>query len=569
MMKNVLKYNVWFSRSVALVTMLFGVLSTSCNSSQRANRSDTRSEIIIAKTEQGEVVGLNNRGVASFKGVPYATAQRFMAPEPTPKREKPLNCFEYGNVPPQEVYERDESLTKFYSLAESTESEECLNLNIWTPQVGAGNKNPVLVYLFTGHTIGHAHELAGYDGEKMARDHNVVVVTPNHRLNVLGYLDLSFMGQKYKNSPNAGMLDIVAALKWINENIHNFGGDPNNVTIMGQGSGGGKVLALMSMPMAGGLFHKAIIESGSLFKVMDSRYSRRIASITLEELGITSDNINQIDTISYDRLLAAGNHAVERVRQIAIEDGHSAALAEDDNLTLFFGWAPTIDGQVLTEHPYITARNHMLDVPLLIGTNKHEIPVTYYNDYVKGLDESGRDSLAITMMGPFYKSVEEQYRITYPRTKYSPSELLDLDRDFRQMALNIATKRHANGAAPIYIYHFCYETPVQDGIFRSHHAIEVPFVFGNVDEAATMTGGGENARQLSQKMSASWAAFIHNGDPQSPALPAWPEWNPNEGATMMLGQATRPDCTVVYKHDNTLIELLSRVNNPMLGKAEK
>ncbi len=568
-MKNVLQYNVWFRCSVALLTMLFGVLSTSCNSSQRANRSDLQSEIAIAKTEQGEVIGSVDQGVYVFKGIPYATAQRFMAPQPAPTRQEPLSCTEYGDVPPQVVYERDESQTTFYSIAEGEQSEDCLNLNIWTPEVQTGPKNPVLVYLFTGHTIGHTHELAGYDGAKMAREHNVVVVTPNHRLNVLGYLDLSFMGQKYKDSPNAGLLDVVAALEWVKQNIHNFGGDPNNITIMGQGTGGGKVLALMSMPMANGLFHKAIIESGSLFKVMDNRYARRIASFTLEELGINSNNIDQIDTINYSRLHEAGNKALERVRVIAIEEGHSPALAEDDNLAQFFGWAPTIDGVVLTEHPYIIARNSMLNVPLLIGSNLHEAPYTYYNEEIKRLDDSGRDSLAITTLGPFYQAIEEQFRSTYPHIKYAPRELLDIDIDFRRMALNIASQRYGNGAAPIYMYHFGYETPVQDGVFRSHHAMEVPFALGNVEEAASMTGGGENAHELSQRMSASWAAFIHNGDPRSPSLPVWPEWSPTEGATMLLGQGTRPNCSVVYKHDSTLIELLSRANNPMISKANQ
>lgn len=553
---------------MALIVLLCGVLCTSCSSARRGNTQQGAGKEIYALTGEGEIIGeVTEDGVYAFKGVPYATAERFMAPEPAPQREGALDCTEYGPVAPQVIYERDEAEFNWYNVEEGEIDEDCLNLNIWTGDMRPGTKKPVLVYLFTGYTIGHSHELAGYDGAYMAGNHNLVVVTPNHRLNSFGFLDLSFMGQKYQHSANAGLLDMVAALRWIKSNIANFGGDPDNITLMGQGTGGGKVLTLMSIPQTEGLFHKVIIESGSLFKVMDSKYSRRLASIALEELNITAENIATIDTISHNTLRNATSKAFDKVREMAYEEGNTIAFVEDDNLINYFGWAPSLDGVVLTEQPYIAAPRRGLDIPMLIGTNKHETTPSLYDATFSSLDERSRDSLIITGLGSAYASVEQEYRNSYPRTTYSPQELYDLDVDFRRMALNLAGRRYnMQNSAPIYMYLFGYESPTEEGRFRSHHALEVPFVMGNTDAAASMTGATKSALALSEKMSAAWAAFCHTGSPQSPAMPQWPAWNPESGATMLLGRDSEADCSLVYAHDRKLIELLDRVSNGYLNE---
>lgn len=564
-MKNRLPYNSFLSPKMALMMLLGIVLFASCNSARRGAAQQSAGEKVYALTSEGEVIGkITSSGVYVFKGIPYATAERFMAPEAAPKRQEALDCTSYGAVAPQVIYERTESEVNWYNVDEGTKDEDCLNLNIWTRDIRPGTKKPVLVYLFTGYTIGHSHELAGYDGEYLANNHNLVVVTPNHRLNSFGFLDLSFMGQKYQHSANAGLLDLVAALRWIKANIAHFGGNPDNITLMGQGTGGGKVMTLLSMPQTEGLIHKAIIESGSLFKVMDSKYSRRLASITLSELGVTAENIAVLDTISHSALREATNVAFERVRAMAFEDGTSNAFVEDDNLIDYFGWAPSLDGVVLTEQPYIAAPRRASNIPILIGTNKHEAtPSLYKMDYAS-MDERGRDSLVITRLGSLYSKAEEQYRISYPRTSYSPSELFDLDIKFRRMALNFAERRYEEGiSTPIYMYLFGYESPTEDGVFRSHHMLEIPFAMGNTTLASSMTGSTKSALALSEKMSAAWAAFCHTGSPQSPAVPQWPAWTPESGATMLLGRGRDGDCELVYGHDKALLELLSRANGAL------
>ncbi len=564
-MKNILTHINHSGHKIGLLMLLCVVLFVSCNSARRGAAQQSAGENIYALTNEGEVIGkITPSGVYVFKGIPYAVAQRFMAPEAAPKRQEALDCTDYGPVPPQVIYERTDSEVNWYSVDEGIKDENCLNLNIWTPDIRPGTKKPVLVYLFTGYTIGHSHELAAFEGEYMANNHNLVVVTPNHRLNSFGFLDLSFMGQKYQHSANAGILDLVAALRWIKANIAHFGGDPDNITLMGQGTGGGKVLTLMSMPQTEDLIHKAIIESGSLFKVMDSKYSRRLASITLNELGVTAENIAVLDTISHAALHEATNVAFERVRTMAYEDGTSNAFVEDDNLIDYFGWAPSLDGVVITEQPYIAAPRRRANIPILIGTNKHEAtPSLYKSDYAS-LSERGRDSLVITRLGTLYSKAEEQYRISYPRTSYTPSELFDLDIKFRRMALNFAERRYEEGIhTPIYMYLFGYESPTEDGVFRSHHMLEIPFAMGNTMLASSMTGGTQSALALSEKMSAAWAAFCHTGSPQSPAMPQWPAWTPDSRATMILGRGSDGDCELVYGHDQALIELLSRADGAL------
>lgn len=561
-MKKDFSHNLFVGFKMAFSVLIGVVLCASCNSARRGSVQQAVGEKVYAPTSEGEIIGeVSPSGVYVFKGVPYATAERFMAPEAAPKRHEALDCTTYGAVPPQVIYERTESEGNWYQVDEGEKDEDCLNLNIWTGDMRPDTKKPVLVYLFTGYTIGHSHELAGYDGEYMANNHNLVVVTPNHRLNSFGFLDLSFLGQKYQHSANAGILDLVAALRWIKANIANFGGDPDNITLMGQGTGGGKVLTLMSMPQTEGLIHKVIIESGSLFKVMDSKYSRRLASITLEELGITAENIATLDTISHASLREATTVAFERVREMAFEDGSSNAFVEDDNLINYFGWSPSLDGVVITEQPYVAAPRRRFNIPILIGTNKHEATPSFYKSEFSSLDERGRDSMVITRLGSLYTKAEELYRLSYPRTSYSPSELFDLDVDFRRMALNLVERRYVDGVtAPIYMYLFGYESPTEEGVFRSHHMLEIPFAMGNTAQAASMTGGTQSALALSEKMSAAWAAFCHTGSPQSPAMPQWPAWTPESGATMLLGRGYDGDCELVYNHDKGLIELLGRAD---------
>jgi len=222
-------------------------------------------DVAIVQTEGGKVRGYIHKGIFTYKGIPYAKAERFMAPAKPASWKDVRSSMTYGPVCPMDptTTVNDEFEFPFHHNWGYT-NENCLTLNVWTPGINDNKKRPVMVWFHGGgFTAGSYVELPSYDGENISRKGDVVLVSVNHRLNVLGFLDLSAYGDKYKSSPNAGLLDLVAALQWIKQNVAQFGGDPGNVTIFGQSGGGGKVTSLMNAPSAKGLFHKAIVESGS------------------------------------------------------------------------------------------------------------------------------------------------------------------------------------------------------------------------------------------------------------------------------------------------------------------
>ena len=360
-----------------LVTVgLFAVLlmNNACsNSQEKVGRYENTSptELIsseastVAETEAGKVSGYIDNGVYIYKGIPYATAERFMPPVPVEKWEGVRSSRAYGPTCPQAERAgwRSDEIAFAFDWDDGYPGEDCLRVNIWTKGLDKQQKRPVMVWLHGGgYSAGSGQELPGYDGANLARKGDVVVVTLNHRLNVLGFLDLSAYGEKYAQSGNVGLLDLVAALKWVHANIANFGGDPNNVTIFGQSGGGGKVSTLLATPAAKGLFQKAIVQSGSMLRTMESSYSRRIGAATVEILGLKSHNIDQIKEVPYKELLAAGEKAVAQVKKEVEKDGVH---------TFIFGWAPTVDGVVLPAQPEASIELSK-DIPMMIGTTLHE-----------------------------------------------------------------------------------------------------------------------------------------------------------------------------------------------------
>ena len=316
----------------------------------------------IAETESGKVAGYVENGIYIYKGIPYAKAERFMPPQPADKWEGVRSSRMFGPTCPQAVrmgWGADEHAFAFH-WDDGYPGEDCLRVNIWTPGLNDGKKRPVMVWLHGGgYAAGSGQELPSYDGFNLAKKGDAVVVTLNHRLNVLGFLDLSAYGDKYAKSGNAGLLDLVAALQWVNKNIAAFGGDAQNVTIFGQSGGGGKVSTLLATPSAKGLYHKAIVQSGSMLRTMDAKYSRRIGAAVMDELGLKASQIDELQKMPYERLLAAGEKAVAKVKaEVEKEDGIS---------TFIFGWAPTVDGDVLPAQPFDPqAPAQSKDVPVMI-----------------------------------------------------------------------------------------------------------------------------------------------------------------------------------------------------------
>lgn len=502
------------------------------------------SSTAVVQTTKGKVAGYVQNGIYTYKGIPYAKAERFQAPVETEKWDGIRSCRQYGPVCPQpdrQGWTNDEIAFAF-NWDDGFAMEDCLRLNVWTPAPD-GKKRPVMVWLHGGgYTAGSGQELPSYEGSNLARSEDVVVVSINHRLNVLGFLDLSAYGDKYANSGNAGLLDIVAALQWVNRNIASFGGDPANVTIFGQSGGGGKVSTLLATPSAKGLYHKAIVQSGSMLRTMEAKYSRKIGAATLRNLGLDASSIDRIASVPYKELLAAGDKAVAQVKAEAEKEGIS---------TFIFGWAPTVDGSVLPAQPFDPKAPEMsADIPLLVGSTRHEFTASTYVPALRSITREDAINFVRRSYGEKTDRFVELFAKAYPG--YKPIDLIDTDFTFRPGVLEQAALKCRQGAAPAYVYMFCWESPIMDGILRSTHCMEIPFVFNNATVHASMTGGTKEAVALASKMSRCWANFARTGNPNAEGVPEWEPFNCETMPTMIFDN----ECKVLNGHDKDLIDFI-------------
>ncbi|MDD6509555.1 MAG: carboxylesterase/lipase family protein [Bacteroidales bacterium] len=542
-MKTFLKFLAF----VGILTATAGCCSRKgCRSSGEDSGILASSSVAVAQTANGKVAGYIQDGVTIFKGIPYAKANRFEAPVQADSWEGIRSCRQYGPVSPQGARSgwANDEIAFAFNWNDGVQGEDCLRLNVWTPALDS-RKRPVMVWLHGGgYSAGSGQELPSYDGTSLAFAEDVVVVSINHRLNVLGFLDLSAYGEKYAKSANAGLLDIVASLKWVRDNIAAFGGDPSNVTIFGQSGGGGKVTTLLATPCAKGLFHKAIVQSGSMLRTMESKYSRKIGIATVRNLGLDASSIDKISEVPYGELLAAGEKAIAQVKAEADRDGVASFI---------FGWAPTVDGAVLPSQPFDPqAPAISAEIPMIIGTTRHEFSMT---TYVPALRNAGREEVIGILKGRYGEGTErflELFAKAYPGSK--PADMLDADFVFRPGAIEQALRKSLQGAAPVYMYMFNWESPVLDGILRSTHCMEIPFVFNNADRHASMTGGGAQAMELASKMSHCWAEFARCGKPSAEGLPEWEPFEAEKRAVMFFDNT----CKMSYSHDKELMDFIRR-----------
>ena len=542
-MKTFLKFLAF----VGILTATAGCCSRKgCCSSGEDSGILASSSVAVAQTANGKVAGYIQDGVTIFKGIPYAKANRFEAPVQADSWEGIRSCRQYGPVSPQGARSgwANDEIAFAFNWNDGVQGEDCLRLNVWTPALDS-RKRPVMVWLHGGgYSAGSGQELPSYDGTSLAFAEDVVVVSINHRLNVLGFLDLSAYGEKYAKSANAGLLDIVASLKWVRDNIAAFGGDPSNVTIFGQSGGGGKVTTLLATPCAKGLFHKAIVQSGSMLRTMESKYSRKIGIATVRNLGLDASSIDKISEVPYGELLAAEEKAIAQVKAEADRDGVASFI---------FGWAPTVDGAVLPSQPFDPqAPAISADIPMIIGTTRHEFSMT---TYVPALRNAGREEVIGILKGRYGEGTErflELFAKAYPGSK--PADMLDADFVFRPSAIEQALRKSLQGAAPVYMYMFNWESPVLDGILRSTHCMEIPFVFNNADRHASMTGGGAQAMELASKMSHCWAEFARCGKPSAEGLPEWEPFEAEKRAVMFFDNT----CKMSYSHDKELMDFIRR-----------
>jgi para-nitrobenzyl esterase len=496
----------------------------------------------VATTRAGRVAGYRRNGIFTFKGIPYADnstgPNRFMPPVKPKSWEGVRSSRQYGYVAPQGPragWANDEESFMF-AWDDGVQNEDCLRVNVWTPAIGDGKKRPVMVWLHGGgYTAGSGQELRSYDGENLARRGDLVVVSLNHRLNVFGYLDLSKFGGQYGASGNAGMLDIVAALEWVRDNIENFGGNPQMVTIFGQSGGGGKVSTLMAMPAAKGLFHRAIVESGSILQGIPQENAQKLTDAIVGELGLTGATIGQIQTLPYAQILAAADKVLRERRPKA-----AGGIPNFRRISALLGFGPVVDGNTLPHHPFDPGAPAIsADIPMIIGTTLNEFVTALNHPEFEAMSEADLESRVREIYGDRAIGVIDAFRQRTPRAK--PFDLWSRigASGVRGSAIEQAKLKAAQGRAPAYLYWFTWQTPILSGRPRAFHCAEIAFVFDNTDRCETMTGGGAEARALAGKMCDAWIQFARTGNPNHPQLPNWPAFSPETIPTMIFDHPSR------------------------------
>jgi para-nitrobenzyl esterase len=475
------------------------------------------------ETTAGKVAGLANGPVRIFKGIPYGAptggANRFMPPQKPAPWSGVHDATQIGSrcpQPPTPGLMPEEAIDLDYGAM----SEDCLSLNVWTAGVDPAAKRPVMVWFHGGgYAVGSGGSVR-YDGSNLARKHDVVVVTVNHRLNAFGFLDLSSLGgARFADSGNVGMLDIVAALEWVRDNIANFGGDPGNVTVFGESGGGGKVSTLMAMPAAKGLFHRAIAQSGVALRGMTADASAAAAHALLGQLGVSPGDLDRIQETPFERILG----------------GLQAARPP-------LGFAPVVGGHALPRHPFDPeAPEISADVPLLLGSNLTER--TFFADTpLDPIDDAALIGHVkrYTALGDAEAS---RLIVSYRKNRGNADntflyQLLSADWWMTANVIAQAERKARLGRAPAYVYHFEKRTPVRDGKLKVPHTLEIAYAFDNIDLSTAVTGTGADKQALADKMSAMWTAFARTGDPSIAGL-KWEPYSAERRAVMILDDDPR------------------------------
>jgi para-nitrobenzyl esterase len=506
----------------------------------------------VVETTAGRIRGALHDQVASFKGVPYgastAGANRFMPPRrPTPWSGV-RDALEIGLRAPQNIF----MTVPEWGVLDRNEpaGEDCLVLNLWTPAVDH-KKRPVMFWLHGGGFAGGSDGFLAYDGTRLARMHDVVVVGINHRLNVFGYLYLADLGDpKFAQASNAGMLDCIAALEWVRDNIASFGGDPGNVTIFGQSGGGRKVSTLLGMPAAKGLFHRAIVESGSQLNGMTRERANRAAHTLLTRLNLQPNQLEQLQQVPFHKVLKA-------------MAGNGSRTADG-----VLNFAPVTDGRTLPADMFVpVATSISADIPLIVGSTKTESTWNTQQLYDPIPDSELVEDVAASLRcdQASASKVIAVYKKNSPNlTNLDVFLILTSDAGARSAAITQAGRKAALGRAPVYMYQFAWMSPVRGGQLRSMHTMDIPFVYDNVDVARDELGTGSDRYALAAIMSGAWVAFARTGNPNHSGMAHWPAYDAAQRATMIFNT---PESQVINDPSHEELAAIMQVRRDRSGAA--
>ena len=499
-------------------------------------------DIAITQTQYGKVQGYILDGVYTYLGIPYGAStageNRFMPPQEPASWEGVRPALFYGNDAPQPHENKwpnnASTFTDHWNYYDY--SEDCLNLNVWTPAPD-GKKRPVLVWMHGGgFAAGNSIEQDGYHGANLARGGDIVFVSVNHRLNVFGFSDLSAAGPEFAASGNVGVLDLVAALKWVHNNIANFGGDPGNVTIMGQSGGGAKVCDVIAMPSSEGLVHKGVALSGNATTAADQAASSAVGEAILKAV---KGDVKKLQAMPWEEYYALATEASAQV-------GASGMMG---------GFSPVADGTILPKGDfYADASAASAKVPLMLCTTSSEFSLSKENAQMEAMDFDAAVALVRDSFGQANaEEVLKAYQAAFPEKK--PIELVNMVVAQRTNVLATADSKYKQGA-PVYLAWFDYNAPLFNGRIRAFHCSDISYWFKNTDLMVTHTGGGAEPRKVSDQMSAALVAFMRTGNPNCKEIPQWPAYTPEEAPTMIFSLSSK----VVNAPDREALALLKDFN---------
>ncbi len=478
---------------------------------------------LVAETTAGRVRGVASAGAVAFKSIPYAAStageNRFRPPVAPASWAGVRDATTFGPSAPQIVGPAGPAEFAWYWGSQPL-SEDSLSLSVYTPQASAAARRPVLVWLHGGAFSSGTGSAPGFDGSWLARAQDVVVVSINHRLNLFGsFFTGEHQDQLSPESGNLGVLDQIAALRWVRDNIANFGGDASNVTIFGQSGGGAKVAALLGAPAARGLFHRAVIQSASgAWRLASPENAARAAHAVLAQFGWTAREAGRLRDVPVEQLVAA-------LAKVGVAE-----------------FRPTLDGVVFPAHPFDpVASDFSRDIPVLIGNTSNEATFFLAGD-------PANFSLSAAQV---HARVKRFLRIDDARTTAildayrgdadgaSPSDLLIAiasDYNYRLPTLLVADRQAAQASAPVYAYEFNWASPARGGVLGAAHTGEVPFIFGTLEAAKAFVGDSPDREQVRDRLGAIWAGFARSGNPETAATPGWVPYTPTDRATQIIGK---------------------------------